>query len=86
MAMFAWAEASFRTKQSSIPQVECRNLSHARGASDQASQTADGDPEQPLLWFLRDGLRLTSTKYAPQAAPVLEFTQQLRWQLPAPVV
>ena len=23
----------------------------------------DGDPEQPLLWFLRDGLRLTGTKY-----------------------
>ncbi|MEO8103077.1 MAG: (2Fe-2S)-binding protein [Betaproteobacteria bacterium] len=23
----------------------------------------DGDPQQPLLWFLRDGLRLTGTKY-----------------------
>lgn len=23
----------------------------------------DGDPDQPLLWFLRDGLRLTGTKY-----------------------
>ena len=23
----------------------------------------EGDPEQPLLWFLRDGLRLTGTKY-----------------------
>lgn len=23
----------------------------------------DGDPEMPLLWFLRDGLRLTGTKY-----------------------
>ena len=23
----------------------------------------EGDPEQPLLWYLRDGLRLTGTKY-----------------------
>ncbi|MEP7155049.1 MAG: (2Fe-2S)-binding protein [Betaproteobacteria bacterium] len=23
----------------------------------------DGDPDQPLLWFLRDGLRLTGTKF-----------------------
>jgi isoquinoline 1-oxidoreductase alpha subunit len=23
----------------------------------------DGDPEMPLLWYLRDGLRLTGTKY-----------------------
>ncbi|QJR15749.1 (2Fe-2S)-binding protein [Usitatibacter palustris] len=24
----------------------------------------EGDPEQPLLWYLRDGLYLTGTKYA----------------------
>ena len=23
----------------------------------------DGDPDMPLLWFLRDELRLTGTKY-----------------------
>ena len=26
-------------------------------------QRFDGDPEQPLLWYLRDGMRLTGTKY-----------------------
>jgi isoquinoline 1-oxidoreductase subunit alpha len=26
-------------------------------------ETFDGDPEMPLLWYLRDGLRLTGTKY-----------------------
>jgi len=26
-------------------------------------RTFEGDPEQPLLWVLRDGLRLTGTKY-----------------------
>jgi isoquinoline 1-oxidoreductase alpha subunit len=27
------------------------------------SRSFDGDPEMPLLWFLRDELRLTGTKY-----------------------
>ena len=27
------------------------------------SRHFEGGPEQPLLWFLRDGLRLTGTKY-----------------------
>ena len=26
-------------------------------------RTFEGEPEQPLLWYLRDGLRLTGTKY-----------------------
>jgi isoquinoline 1-oxidoreductase alpha subunit len=26
-------------------------------------KTFDGDPEMPLLWYLRDGLGLTGTKY-----------------------
>ena len=26
-------------------------------------RTFDGDPETPLLWVIRDGLRLTGTKY-----------------------
>ena len=26
-------------------------------------QTYDGEPERPLLWYLRDGLALTGTKY-----------------------
>ncbi len=28
-----------------------------------AKQQFDGDPEMPLLWYLRDGLEMTGTKY-----------------------
>ena len=28
-----------------------------------ASRSFDGDPEMPLLWFLRDDLRLTGTRF-----------------------
>jgi isoquinoline 1-oxidoreductase alpha subunit len=27
------------------------------------SRKYDGDPDQPLLWYLRDGLEMTGTKY-----------------------